>query len=138
MTDHSHDGGTQPVPVHVTSIDAQVQLGQAPAAAPPRPRIGCRPYTVVLTSNNPVLPILDWDDKRVYALVQAGGNDAVISNNKSEAYSAANQVATLPSPIGMVLPYGNTAPTKIPGGEQWWAAAAAYPTQITVLVVQED
>jgi hypothetical protein len=119
-----------PVPVHVTGTDVPLQQ-----AAPPSPVIGCRPYTVVLTAAQPVQEILALDGKRVYALVQAGGNDAVISNNYAEIGNAANVVAGLPNPIGMVLPYGNTVPTKIPGGQRWWAAAAAYPTQVTVLAV---
>ena len=138
MTDNKpcpcQTGEVKPVDVHLASADPGVLQ---PAAAP-RPRIGCRTYTVVLTSTSPVDTILDQDDKRSYALVQAGGNDAVISNNKTEAFAKENLVAGLPTPIGMVLPFGNTAPTKIPGGDRWWAAAAAYPTQITVLVVQED
>lgn len=128
------NGEIQPVSVHVTSIDAGVL--QPPAAAP-SPVIGCRPYTVVLTSSVPVDTILDRDPKRAYALVQAGGNNVVISNNKTEAFAKENLVAGLPNPSGMVLPFGNTTPTKIPGGDRWWAAAAAYPAQITVLVVQE-
>lgn len=138
MTDQSpcgcqEDGGVAPVPVHVTGAAPGVQLGGRAAR-----RVGCRPYTVVLTAANPVQEILGLDAKRAYALVQAGGNDAVISNNNAEISAPVNQVAGLPAPIGMVLPYGNTAPTRIPGGERWWAAAAAYPTQVTVLVVQED
>ena len=125
----------QPVPVHVTGIDEGLALA---GAAPPRRPVGTRAYTVVLTATNPVQEILALDGKRAYALVQAGGNDAVINNSYAEISNAANQVATLPNPVGMVLPYGNTVPTKIPGGQRWWAAAAAYPTQITVLVVQED
>jgi hypothetical protein len=136
MTDNTtKTTGVEPVPVHVTGIDEGLALA---GAAPPPRRAGCRPYTVVLTAAVPVDTILDLDAKRAYALVQAGGNDVVISNNRTEAYNAANQVAGLPNPIGMVLPSGNTAPTKIPGGDRWWAAAAAYPTQVTVLVVQED
>lgn len=122
------------IKVHVESVSPGVLGPAAPAA---RPVIGCRAYTVVLTSTNPVQTILDADDKRVYALVQAGGNDCVINNNNGEAQNAANQASGLPNPLGMILTSGNTGPTKIPGGQRWWAAAAAYPTQVTVLVVQE-
>jgi hypothetical protein len=125
----------QPVPVHVTGVDEGLALA---GAAPPRRPVGCRAYTVVLTATSPVQEILALDDKRAYALVQAGGNQAVINNNFAEISNAANQVAGLPNPVGMMLPFGNTVPTKIPGGQRWWAAAAAYPTQVTVLVVQED
>jgi hypothetical protein len=120
----------QPIPVHVTGADVQLQQASSPV-------IGCRAHTVVLTSTNPVQEILGWDDKRVYALVQAGGNDAVINNSYAEIGNGANVAPGLPNPVGMVLPYGNTVPTKIPGGQRWWAAAAAYPTQVTVLEVQE-
>lgn len=123
------------VRVHVASADVQLG-GQAPA--PARRRIGCRPSTVVLTSTTPVQTILDANPKRAYALVQAGGFDVVISNSKGEAENQANQVAGLPNPIGMVLSYGNTMPTKIPGGERWYAAAAQYPAQVTILAVLEE
>ena len=137
MTDTPHTtGDVQPVPVHVTGIDEGLALG---AAQPPRRRrVGCRAYTVVLTAASPVQEILGLDPKRAYALVQAGGNQAVINNNYAEIGNAANIAAGLPAPVGMLLPNGNTAPTKIPGGDRWWAAAAAYPAQVTVLVVQED
>jgi len=125
----------QPVPVHVTGIDEGLALA---GAAAPRRRVGCRAYTVVLTAASPVQEILALDGKRAYALVQAGGNQAVINNNFAEINNAANVAAGLPAPVGMMLPYGNTTPTRIPGGERWWAAAAAYPTQVTVLAVQED
>lgn len=121
------------IKVHVESAAPGV-LAPAPAAPP---RLGCRPYTVVLTADNPVQTILDLDDKRVYALIQAGGYDCVINNSNGEASNSANQVPGLPNPVGMVLTAGNTAPTKIPGGQRWWAAAAQYPAQVTVLVVQE-
>lgn len=122
------------IKVHVESAAPGVL---SPAAQPARPVIGCRAYTVVLTSSNPVQTILDFDDKRVYALVQAGGNDAVVNTNYGEIGNAANQASGLPNPVGMILPAGNTVPTKIPGGQRWWAAAAEYPAQVTVLVVQE-
>ena len=126
----------KPIKVHVESVSAEAS-GSVPAARPRKRRSG-RPYTVVLTSTNPVQTILDLDDKRVYALVQAGGFDVVINNNLGEAQNAANQVSGLPDPIGMVLSCGNTVPTRIDGGQRWWAAAAQYPAQVTVLAVQED
>ena len=122
------------VRVHVASSDVSLGGSERPA----KKRVGCRPYTVVLTSTNPVQTILDGDDSRVYALVQAGGFDVVINNSLGEAQNAANQVSGLPDPIGMVLSCGNTAPTRIDGGQRWWAAAAQYPAQVTVLAVQED
>lgn len=121
----------EPVSVRVSNL---AELAGQPA---PSKRIGCRAYTVVLTANTPVQTILDADAKRKYALVQAGGFDVVISNNNGEAQNAANQVTGLPNPIGMVLSNGNTVPTKIPGGDRWYAAAAQYPAQITVLAVLE-
>jgi len=130
----STDTDYKPINVHVASSD--VALGGSERTA--RKRTGCRPYTVVLTSTNPVQTILDGDPSRVYALVQAGGYDVVINNSNGEINNAANQVSGLPDPVGMVLSCGNTAPTRIPGGERWWAAAAEYPAQVTVLVVQED
>lgn len=129
-------GDLVPVPVHVTGVADGVTLGQAPA--PRRGRTGCRTYTVVLTAAQPVAEILALDPARVYALVQAGGNDTVISNSFAEISAAANQAAGLPAPVGMVLPFGNTTPVKIPGPDRWWAAAAAYPALVTVLAVMED
>ena len=130
----STDTDYEPVKVHVASAAPGALNGTATR----RKRASCRPYTVVLTSTNPVQTILDLDDSRSYALVQAGGFDVVINNSNGEAQNAANQVSGLPDPVGMVLSCGNTAPTRIPGGERWWAAAAEYPAQVTVLVVQED
>ncbi len=131
--------GDRPViDVRVADVADGVQLGPPPAPARGRrKRITTRAFTVVLTAATPVDTILPADPARLYALVQAGGADVVINNNKGEAQNVANQAAGLPAPIGMVLPYGNTVPTKIPGGDRWWAAAAVYPAQITVLVVQE-
>jgi hypothetical protein len=127
----------QPIPVTVHGVSAEVSATLG--APPPRTRtVSCRPYTVVLTSDQPVAEILAWDDTRLYALVQAGGSDVVINNSKAEALAPQNQAAGLAAPIGMILPYGNTTPTKIPGGRQWFAAAAAYPAQVTVLAVMGD
>jgi hypothetical protein len=131
----AEDEAYAPVRVHITGSD----LGGSGQPSPPGPRaqVHCRPYTVVLTSTQPVRSILDLDARRRYALVQAGGSNVIISNSKSEAENTANQAAGQPNPIGMVLPYGNTTPTKIPGGEHWYAAAASFPAQVTVLVVME-
>lgn len=128
------DDSRPAVRVHLASSD--VPAGGAQPAA--KRRVSCRPYTVVLTSTNPTQTILDLDGKRAYALLQAGGYDVVINNSHAEAQNSANTTSGLPGPIGMVLTCGNTAPTKVPGGEHWYATAAQYPAQVTVLVVQED
>ena len=118
-----------PVRVHVASSDV-------PMASRSR-KLVSHFGTVVLTAAIPADDLLPLDPKRVYALVQAGGNNAVICESLAEAQNAANQATGLPNPIGYVLPVGNTQPTKIPGSQRMWCAAAAYPTQVTWVAVQE-
>lgn len=126
MTETAND---TPIGVHIKSSD--VGLGGG----------GRKQHRVVfmtetLTTTRPVGELLGYAKTRLYTLMQAGGNNVVIAD-KSSAQNPANQVSGLPNPQGMVLPYTNTAPTKIPGGQELWAAAAAYPAQITMAVVYE-
>jgi hypothetical protein len=124
------------VRVHVESMTPDAFTGMS--APRPRKKVFCRPYTVVLTSTITTETILDENDKRLYALVAAGGNDVIINNSKAEAQNEANTTSGLPNPIGFYLSAGFTTPTKIPGGQKWYATAAAYPAQITVLCVEEE
>lgn len=120
-----------PIKVHVASSDV------GPGEQSGKKAVFCRAYTVVLTSAITTEAILELDPKRLYALVAAGGNDVIINTSKGEAQNVANTTTGLPNPIGFYLSAGFTVPTKLPGGQKWYASAAAYPAQVTVLVVSE-
>jgi hypothetical protein len=118
-----------PIGVHIKSSDVAIGGGG-------RKRRRVIFLTETFTSTRPVGELLGYSASRLYVLMQAGGANVVIAD-KASAQNPANQVSGLPNPQGMVLPYTNTAPTRIPGGQELWAAAAAYPAQVTMAVVYE-
>lgn len=122
----------QPISVHVASAEP----GVMPGAAKGKRRVMIS-YTRVLTEAVPFDEILPQDESRICAWAQAGGANVVISTSQGQAGDPNNQVSGLPYPNGFVLPSTNTAPTPIEGIQRTFATAAAYPAQVTIMVVRE-
>lgn len=95
-------------PIRVKLDNAEQLLGQA--AGPPRKRPVYRAHyeTFVLTANDPLQCILPQDDDRVIAHIIPLDNDVVIGP-KAVINPAANQVASVPTPMGTLVPAKTTA-----------------------------
>jgi hypothetical protein len=89
-----------PVPVVLANAEA---LAGAVTGTRKRYRKAVMPRTIVLSAANPVLPLLGQDLSRLYALVEAFGNDVVLCESLSQANDPFNDVAGLPNPQGYLL-----------------------------------
>lgn len=121
-----------PIGVHVASSDVPLGSGGRPR------RRYTMFFTKTLSAAVPVDQILGSTPTRLYVLLQAGGANVIIAASQGTAQNAANTTVGQPLPQGMVLPYTNTAPTRIEGSGQLWAAAASYPAQVTVAACYEE
>ncbi|MGH3283221.1 MAG: hypothetical protein ACRDPD_00795 [Streptosporangiaceae bacterium] len=110
----STPAGTQPVPVpvHVASVEAGVQLGQPPPAGR---AVRTRFLTETVDDANPVRPLLPADDRRECAWLQATGGDVYLCDNQADAEKLA----------GSILPASGTAPWPVNGQGALWVAQAA-------------
>ena len=118
--------GYEPVRVHITGSDVDT-------TAPRRTHgLIIVTRTIVLTAANPVQDLASYDPAREYLLLQVFGNNAVLCSNNSQATDAANQASGLPNPNGTLLTTGQVIPVK--AINRLWVAAAAYPTQVSVII----
>jgi len=96
--------------------------------------------TIVLTAGGvgySIRPLCAADPSREYLMVQAFTNDVVLCETQSRAQDAANAVAGLPNPEGYLLWHTNVMPTRIDSSDLIWIAAAAFPAQVTVMLVNK-
>jgi hypothetical protein len=129
-------GDTQLQPVKVELTNPELLAG---AAHPVRRKVRqLKVITKNLTATQPIIDVAPYDETRLYILMQVGGNNIVLSTDLSQAQDPANQVATLPSPNGLVLTAGNTIPYKIEGCNRMWATGNSYPCQLTMAFVHES
>lgn len=93
-------------PIKVTFDPEQLKQ----AAGPPRKRPVYRAHyeTFVLTANDPLQCILPQDDDRVIAHIIPLDNDVVIGP-KAVINPSQNQVASVPTPMGTLVPAKTTA-----------------------------
>ena len=116
-----------PVRVHVESSDVQL-AGHAP------PKLVITTRTLVLTAARPI-DELAFDPGREYAIIQVFGNTAVLCTSLTQAQDPANAVAGLPNASGALLTVGQVIPLK--AINHVWFTAAAFPTQISVIVAHK-
>lgn len=119
-----------PVPVVVHGIAEGVQLG--PPAAPQRERVAV-PRTVVLTSDEPVAPLLRPDPDLAFCWVFAFTNAVVLARSKGDGQAAGNVAATITRPNGALIPAGVMVP--IDTTSELWLATGTYPTMVSVFPV---
>lgn len=110
----------EPVPVHITGVEASVQLGQ-PAPARRRP-VRTRFLAETVDDANPVRPLLPDDAARVRAWLQVTGGDVYLCESQAKAEQLQ----------GSVLPAGNTAPWPAGGQGALWVAQAVAGFACTV------
>ncbi len=118
-----------PIRVHIASAAP----GMAPGPAARHQLAHLLPRTVVLTADEPVKQLLRPDPHREYAIVIARTNDVVLTETRGDGQAPANTAdATLASPNGGVIPHD--VEISLPSiTSELWAAAATYPTRVTVL-----
>jgi hypothetical protein len=120
-------GGYPPISVHIASSDVGTP------AKPARRRYHVIPRTIVLTTDEPVAQLLRPDPGREYAIIIPRTNDVVLCESKGDAQATSNvSDTTFARPNGGVIP--KDVEIRIPLiTSELWAAAATYPTRVTVL-----
>ncbi len=97
-------------------------------------------YTRILTAADPAQQILIPNPDRCEAQIIVFDNPVVLGKSQGDVQAGANLTdVTLAAPQGAIVP--NTAPNAmrnpylVSGTNEVWAAAAAYPTRISVQAV---
>jgi hypothetical protein len=109
------------VPVHATGQDH------------PGGHQGVHFTMVVSTGTNAVQQLLPRDYDRLEARVLAVDEPVVLAQSKEMAESVANQVASVPAPVGSYLPVSLDRVLRH-CDEVWVAATSATPTRVSVVV----
>ena len=128
MSEPMHHTEIDPVPVKITNMPAM------PGANKKRRR-AVMPRTITLTAAQPVKPLMAEDTSRKIAWVLATGNSVVLCESESQALDPANAIAGLPNPEGFLLAAGQRWPLETT--EQMWVTAQAFPTQVSLLIINE-
>ncbi|HEX4661903.1 MAG TPA: hypothetical protein VH307_31290 [Streptosporangiaceae bacterium] len=88
---------------------------------------------VISTATNPVVQLLGRDYDRIEARILTVDQPVVLAQTKEQAENAANQVTSVPAPVGSYLPI--TVDRVLRNGDEVWAAAtSATATRISVIV----
>lgn len=119
-----------PVTAHIASVGPGLSLGSYG-----KRECGYHviPRTVVLTSDEPVKQLLAPNPNREYAIIIARTNDVVLCESKGDGQAASNvSDTTYANPNGSVIPHDIEITFRKITSEMW-AAAATYPTRVTVL-----
>lgn len=140
---HPPRGDVQPVPVHITGIEAAVSLTHTPAR---KKRIVSRYSTVVLTATNPVAPILPDDPSRVQAclivhgdIFGSGGLNAAYGWLADSESAATNAARNQDGGAGAYISATNNSPfSPILGSNAMWGALDNNATKQLVITVIAD
>lgn len=117
------------------AVRVHVESSDVPHPAPHWPRLRITVRTIVLTAAQPYNDLALEDPAREYILLQVFGNNAVLCTSYSQAQDPANQAAGLPNPNGCLLSTGLVIPIR--ATNRLWVAAAAFPTQISVIIAHK-
>lgn len=135
----------QPIPVHVTSVAAEVALGTPPPPAPRR-RVITEYTTVVASLANPVQPVLPASERRLRAQVSVSGPIGAGASATSYGWLAATEAAAAKASvqsdgsIGAYISAGATihTPLTIDGTNALWVALDSGATTNMILTVTAD
>lgn len=118
-----------PLQVHVVADSTK-----SPAAPKPARRRNVRYSTVTLTEAAPVATIAGTEPLRDQLIVRASGNDVWITDSLPNAQAAAG------GDTGQAYPVLATdaTPTRWESTEAVYAAAAAYPATLGVIIIQRE
>jgi hypothetical protein len=122
--------GSAPVFVHVVKDDTKITSDKRPIET----RVAHR--TMVLTANNTYLQVAGYDPARIRIYVNVLDNPIVVCSSISQASDLNNAVTGLAAPNGRILPNG-TGEFIIPGPDEVWIAAAAYPARVSFTIIRE-
>lgn len=123
-----------PVPTHITGISDDARSALFGLAGETRKCLHhVIPRTVVLTADTPVDQLLKPDPNREWVVIIARTNPVVLTESKGNGQAAANVGdPTGANPNGAMIP-ANTV-IKMPAiTSELWAAAATYPTPVSVI-----
>lgn len=120
----------EPVRVHVASAD--VQLGQAPAAAA---ELVAVPHTVSITSDDPARQLCQPNPGRKFIGIFPFTNAVVLSRSKGDAQAPGNLASSITAPNGAMIPSG--VYTWFESTNELWVSTGTYPTLVSVIEVNK-